>query len=88
MKERELWARFPELDRSVPADDAMVELTALIADLPERMRATVVLRHVADLTEPRIGEVLGVSRGTVSSNLRDAYERLAAALEPAEETTP
>ncbi len=61
-----------------PTDEgATVRFTELVAPLPERMREVVVLRHVADLTEPMIAEVLGISRGTVSSTLRDAHARLA-----------
>ncbi|MDQ2679048.1 MAG: sigma-70 family RNA polymerase sigma factor [Actinomycetota bacterium] len=56
---------------------ATVRFTELVASLPERMREVVVLRHVADLTEPTIADVLGISRGTVSSTLRDAHARLA-----------
>jgi RNA polymerase sigma factor (sigma-70 family) len=63
----------------------MAELRALLAPLPERMRQVVALRHVADLTEPAIAEVLGISRGTVSSTLRDAYPRLATLIESEEQ---
>jgi RNA polymerase sigma-70 factor (ECF subfamily) len=56
---------------------ATLRFTELVAPLPDRMREIVVLRHVADLTEPMIAEVLGISRGTVSSTLRDAHARLA-----------
>jgi DNA-directed RNA polymerase specialized sigma24 family protein len=34
------------------------------------------LRHVAELPEREIAEVLGISRGTVSSTLHDAHQRL------------
>ena len=62
-----------------PSHDASAteRFTELVAPLPERMREVVVLRHVADLTEPMIADVLGISRGTVSSTLRDAHARLA-----------
>jgi len=60
------------------ADDAgSTRIEALIAGLPPRMREVIVLRHVADLTEPQIAAALGISRGTVSSTLRDAHLRLA-----------
>ena len=64
---------------------SLAELRSLLAPLPERMRQVVALRHVADLTEPAIAEVLGISRGTVSSTLRDAYPRLASLMEPEEQ---
>ena len=55
---------------------ALLEFAALVEGLPERMRHVVALRHVADLTEAEIGTVLGITRGTVSSTLRDAYRRI------------
>ncbi|MCP5027311.1 MAG: SigE family RNA polymerase sigma factor, partial [Actinomycetia bacterium] len=48
------------------ADGPAGELWELVAGLGERQRLAVVLRHVADLTEPDIAEAMGVSRGTVS----------------------
>ncbi len=88
-RERELVAvsaAAPPTPRS-SEDRATDRFTELVAPLPERMREVVVLRHVADLTEPMIAEVLGISRGTVSSTLRDAHRRLAEQLtaEPGEE---
>ena len=55
---------------------ALLEFASLVEGLPERMRHVVALRHVADLTESEIGTVLGITRGTVSSTLRDAYRRI------------
>jgi|SRR5665213_151709 len=52
------------------------ELWELVASLSERQRQVVMLRHVAEMTENEIGEVLGISRGTVSSTLHDAHQRL------------
>jgi len=52
------------------------ELWAVVAGLPRRQREVVVLRHVADLREADIAEVIGVSRSTVSTTLRNAYHRL------------
>jgi RNA polymerase sigma factor (sigma-70 family) len=70
-------------------DDTTDELGELVRSLPTRMREVVVLRHVADLTEPMIAEVLGISRGTVSSTLRDAHRRLAETLMlDSEESSP
>ncbi|MEZ5410327.1 MAG: sigma-70 family RNA polymerase sigma factor [Acidimicrobiales bacterium] len=52
------------------------ELWQLVRALPVRQRTAVVLRHVADLTEPEIGEAMGISRGGVSSTLRAAHASL------------
>lgn len=60
--------------RSVPA--AAGEAWMLVAELPERQRVALVLRYVADLTEPEIGRVMGTTRGTVSRTLRDALHSL------------
>lgn len=65
--------------------DNFTALRELLDDLPPRMRQVVALRHVADLTEVAVGEVLGISRGTVSSTLRDAYERLSLLIETEEQ---
>lgn len=70
---------------SLTATDAMDDLVDWVGPLPLRMRQVVVLRHVADLTEPAIAEVLDITRATVSSTLRDAYSRLAATIEPEEQ---
>jgi RNA polymerase sigma-70 factor (ECF subfamily) len=57
------------------------EIWHIVADLPPRQRQVVVLRHIGDLSEGEIGEVLGVSRSTVSSTLGDAHRRLSKLLE-------
>lgn len=59
-----------------PVDGPTGELWAVVAGLPPRQRTAVVLRHVAQLTEPEIAEVMRVSRGTVSSTLRAAHRNL------------
>ena len=56
------------------------EAWALVAGLPERQRTAVVLRHVADLTEPEIAKVMRITRGTVSTTLADAHRALRAKL--------
>ncbi len=53
---------------------------AAVSGLPDRQRLAVVLRYVGDLTEPEIAAVMGITRGTVASNLARARETLAAAL--------
>jgi RNA polymerase sigma-70 factor (ECF subfamily) len=66
---------------NMPADAS--EIWGLVATLPERQRQVVVLRHVGDLKEMEIAEVLRISRSTVSTTLRDAHHRLGALLDDA-----
>ena len=53
------------------------EVWDLVRALPERQRMAVVLRYLADLTEPDIATIMGVTRGTVASTLADARRALA-----------
>jgi RNA polymerase sigma-70 factor, ECF subfamily len=59
-----------------PVEGPTGELWALVAELPPRQRTAVVLRHVGQLSEPEIAEVMRVTRGTVSSTLRSAHRKL------------
>jgi RNA polymerase sigma-70 factor (ECF subfamily) len=59
-----------------PAGEAWL----LVRDLPPRQRTAVVLRHIAQLTEPEIATAMGVGRSTVSSTLHAAYSSLALAI--------
>jgi DNA-directed RNA polymerase specialized sigma24 family protein len=56
------------------------EVWDLVRALPERQRIAVVLRYVADLTEPDIAIAMGIARGTVASTLAAARARLAGVL--------
>ncbi len=56
------------------------EVWDIVRALPERQRVAVVLRYVADLTEPDIAIAMGIARGTVASTLAAARERLAGVL--------
>ncbi len=70
--------------RPVPADDLtaeLVDLRAAVAALPEKMRLAVCLHHLSGLPVADVADVLGVSRGTVKSNLHDARSKLRVALE-------
>jgi RNA polymerase sigma-70 factor (ECF subfamily) len=75
--ERRLLRR-PPVAGSVPGPTG--ELWAIVAQLPVRQRTAVLLRHVGQLTEREIAEVMGIARGTVSSTLRSAYQRLGVAI--------
>jgi RNA polymerase sigma-70 factor (ECF subfamily) len=52
------------------------EIWELVRGLSDRQRQVIMLRHVADLPEGQIARILGISRGTVSSTLHDAHQRL------------
>lgn len=52
------------------------ELWTAVKNLPERQRTAVALRHIAHLTEPEVAQIMGITRGTVSSTLRAAHSRL------------
>lgn len=58
------------------------ELWDAVSRLPDRTRSAVVLRYVADLTEPAVADALGVQRGTVATMLRRAHHALAEDLGP------
>src|SRR5688572_31755795 len=51
-------------------------LWRLIVTLPDRQRATVVLRYYEDLDDARIGEILGCSASTVRTNAMRAMATL------------
>ena len=65
--------------RSVTADDP--HLLAALADLPPRMRAAVVLRHVEDLSVEDAASALGCSTGTIKSQTARGIAKLREALE-------
>lgn len=70
------------LSRSVIGDVAgpAGELWHVVRQLPPRQRQAVALRHVTQMTEAEIADVMGISRGGVSSTLRAAYSALKLAL--------
>jgi RNA polymerase sigma-70 factor (ECF subfamily) len=62
--ERAVATTFPE---------TRIDLERAIAGLPERARETTLLRHASGLAYAQIAEVMGVSIGTVKSQLARAY---------------
>lgn len=66
--------------RLVPPAAVTPELWAAVRALPSRQRRAVGLRYVADLTEPRIAEVMDIAPGTVAATLHAARKALAASL--------
>lgn len=70
--------------RPVPQQDLtddLLDLRAAIDALPEKMRLAVCLHHVAGIPIADVAATLGVSEGTVKSNLHDARLRLRAEME-------
>jgi RNA polymerase sigma-70 factor, ECF subfamily len=66
----------------VEADPLMSgQLERLVADLPERSRAIVVLRYQEDLDPAEIADTLGIPVGTVKSNLHRTLALLRSRLE-------
>ena len=61
--------------------DEQAQLAAVVASLPERYRAAVVLRHVQGLSYPEIAAALGQPAGTVKSNVHRGVAYLRAALD-------
>ncbi|MFI7615452.1 SigE family RNA polymerase sigma factor [Nonomuraea terrae] len=55
-------------------------LERALQELPERMRAAIVLRYYEDMTEPEIAKTLGISVGTVKSTVSRAMAKLRSAL--------
>lgn len=70
------WAQAAGLELETPTP----ELWAAVAALPERQRSAVVLRYLADLTEPQVAQIMGISRGTVASTLSRARASLSSTL--------
>jgi RNA polymerase sigma-70 factor (sigma-E family) len=67
----------PDLEAAAAERDRTLRA---VMRLPVRRRAVVVLRFYDDLPEARIAEVLGISTGTVKSQLSRALEQLRADL--------
>lgn len=69
------------------ADDDL-RLRVALAELPERMRAAVVLRHVEGLSVAETAEVLRVSEGTVKSQTARGLDKLRRRLDDAQDAVP
>lgn len=66
----------PEGDPAIERVDAAAELWPVLARLPGRQRAVLVLRYYEHRTDDEIGALLGISRGTVRSQASRALEKL------------
>jgi RNA polymerase sigma-70 factor (ECF subfamily) len=67
--------------------ESRAELAALVASLPERYRAAVVLRHVQGLGYGELATILGQPIGTVKSNVHRGTQLLRASLTTRQEAT-
>ena len=79
-RDRGLQARVVDRATMPPPDDAVASadaVRALLAQLPPRERACVVLRFYDDLTIAQTADRLGLAVGTVKRYLSDATARLA-----------
>jgi RNA polymerase sigma-70 factor (ECF subfamily) len=73
-----------DIDPAPAEADTLAEaadLRAAIAQLPERQRHVLFLRHYADLDYAAIADSLGISRGTVAATLHAARASLKALYE-------
>lgn len=70
-----------ELREVVFVDESRDPTLALaVSGLPPQRRMAIFLRYFADLSYAEIGEVLGVTEGTVAATLSQAHQQLGAAL--------
>jgi len=76
---RDEMAETPE--RVAERKDEEEHLAAIVASLPERYRASVVLRHIQGLSYQEIAAVLGQPAGTVKSNVHRGVALLRQALD-------
>ncbi|MEV4291764.1 SigE family RNA polymerase sigma factor [Nonomuraea bangladeshensis] len=63
-----------------PSGEIHERLEQALRELPERMRAAIVLRYYEDMTELEIAQTLGISVGTVKSTVSRAMSKLRSAL--------
>jgi RNA polymerase sigma-70 factor (sigma-E family) len=70
------------VDRPEPEALKADELFDVLAQLPVRMRAALVLRYYQDLPENDIAELLGCAPGTVRSLIHRGLARLRMVIEP------
>jgi RNA polymerase sigma-70 factor (ECF subfamily) len=71
---RDLATHPPAASGADPVDRR--ELRERIAELPENLRAVLLLRYYEGMSEAEMAEILGVPRGTIKSRLHAALRRL------------
>ncbi len=76
-RRRELdWFRKPDAARPETSVELRMTMLAVLAELPARARAVVVLRYWEDLSIEQTAEVLGCSPGTVKSQSAQGLQKL------------
>lgn len=73
----------PRLDKVLEQKEMSACVQRYLADLPDSYRAVILLHDEADMTNPEIAEMLGVSLATVKIRVHRAREKLRAALREA-----
>jgi len=71
----------PRADAEVEREDEASRVRAAVARLPERQRATLILKVYQELTHEEVAGILGSSVGTVKANLFHALKNLRKLLE-------
>lgn len=71
----------PRADTELERESEAVRVRAAVARLPERQRATLILKVYQELTHEEVAAVLGSSVGTVKANLFHALKNLRKLLE-------
>jgi len=73
--------RLPDRTATVADADRRLDVLSLLAGLPPRRRAVLVLRYFCDLSVEETAQALGCSEGTVKSQAARALETLRAGLQ-------
>ena len=74
----------PPLEVQAIRNESNQQLWEAVDSLKSRHREPIILRYVHDLTAREIGEVLGISEGTVYSRIHYAHKQLRGVLSHAE----